>query len=182
MAAFAEEGLDVPSLDSICARAGYTRGAFYVNFASRDDLIASVMEEAHRILLDALAFGDGRSFDVLLGLAIFPDAVQAGVFPLRNKQVQLAHFIEACARTPIVRERYSAVLDTVRRGFVASVSKAQADRRLRNDLSAEAITDVLLTLVMGVDLQLAYGYPVDVRRGAAAITAMLRCDDKDSPK
>jgi AcrR family transcriptional regulator len=29
MAAFTEEGVDLPSLDAICARAGFTRGAFY---------------------------------------------------------------------------------------------------------------------------------------------------------
>ena len=29
---FHEEGFDGPSLDAICARAGYTRGAFYVHF------------------------------------------------------------------------------------------------------------------------------------------------------
>ncbi|MBM4360960.1 MAG: TetR family transcriptional regulator, partial [Deltaproteobacteria bacterium] len=36
MAAFASEGLDAPSLDSICERAGYTRGAFYVHFKDRN--------------------------------------------------------------------------------------------------------------------------------------------------
>ncbi|MCZ7684911.1 MAG: TetR family transcriptional regulator [Sandaracinaceae bacterium] len=44
---FAEQGLTGPSLDAICAKAGFTRGAFYVHFATRDDLIAAVVEKIH---------------------------------------------------------------------------------------------------------------------------------------
>ena len=39
MAEFAEKGLDLPSLDAICARAGFTRGAFYVHFRDREELV-----------------------------------------------------------------------------------------------------------------------------------------------
>jgi AcrR family transcriptional regulator len=46
MAAFTEEGIDLPSLDAICARAGFTRGAFYVHFKDRDDFFAAVADQA----------------------------------------------------------------------------------------------------------------------------------------
>lgn len=35
---FAEEGLDAASVEAICERAGFTRGAFYSNFESKDEL------------------------------------------------------------------------------------------------------------------------------------------------
>lgn len=35
---FAEEGLDGASVEAICERAGFTRGAFYSNFTSKDEL------------------------------------------------------------------------------------------------------------------------------------------------
>ena len=41
MDAFSEEGVDLPSLDAICARAGFTRGAFYVHFKDREDFFAA---------------------------------------------------------------------------------------------------------------------------------------------
>src|SRR4051812_40727719 len=44
IALFAEQGLDGPSLDAICERAGFTRGAFYVHFRDRDELLQAVME------------------------------------------------------------------------------------------------------------------------------------------
>jgi AcrR family transcriptional regulator len=48
MAAFVEEGVDLPSLDAICARAGFTRGAFYVHFKDREDFFAAVADQAVR--------------------------------------------------------------------------------------------------------------------------------------
>lgn len=35
---FAEVGLDAASVEAICERAGYTRGAFYSNFETKDEL------------------------------------------------------------------------------------------------------------------------------------------------
>jgi TetR/AcrR family transcriptional regulator, transcriptional repressor for nem operon len=52
MAAFVEEGVDLPSLDAICARAGFTRGAFYVHFKDREDFFAAVADQALRDFVD----------------------------------------------------------------------------------------------------------------------------------
>jgi AcrR family transcriptional regulator len=35
---FADVGLDAASVEAVCERAGFTRGAFYSNFASKDEL------------------------------------------------------------------------------------------------------------------------------------------------
>ena len=35
---FAEVGLDGASVEAVCDRAGFTRGAFYSNFESKDEL------------------------------------------------------------------------------------------------------------------------------------------------
>lgn len=41
---FAEEGLQGASVESICSRAGFTRGAFYSNFASKEELFVALFE------------------------------------------------------------------------------------------------------------------------------------------
>lgn len=41
---FAEEGFGRTTVDQVCARAGYTRGAFYSNFDSLDELFLAVWE------------------------------------------------------------------------------------------------------------------------------------------
>ena len=61
---FAEKGLDLPSLDAICARAGFTRGAFYVHFRDREELVAAVMERVLDAVLDAVIGTEGAAHDL----------------------------------------------------------------------------------------------------------------------
>ena len=44
LAVFAEEGFGRTTVDQVCARAGYTRGAFYSNFETLDELFLAVWE------------------------------------------------------------------------------------------------------------------------------------------
>jgi AcrR family transcriptional regulator len=41
---FARDGFEASKLEEICSRAGYTRGAFYVNFESKEDLFIAMLE------------------------------------------------------------------------------------------------------------------------------------------
>src|SRR6476620_6040810 len=40
---FAEVGLDAASVEAICERAGFTRGAFYSNFETKDELFLDLV-------------------------------------------------------------------------------------------------------------------------------------------
>ncbi|UGB34732.1 TetR/AcrR family transcriptional regulator [Microbacterium sp. cx-55] len=42
---FAESGFDGASVEAICERAGFTRGAFYSNFASKDELFFGLVQQ-----------------------------------------------------------------------------------------------------------------------------------------
>lgn len=52
---FAETGLDAASVEAVCERAGFTRGAFYSNFASKDELFLALVERSSRQKLDEVA-------------------------------------------------------------------------------------------------------------------------------
>ena len=41
---FAARGIDATSVEQLCDAAGFTRGAFYSNFASKDDLCTAIIE------------------------------------------------------------------------------------------------------------------------------------------
>lgn len=51
---FAEVGLDAASVESICDRAGFTRGAFYSNFATKDELMLALTERIAEEKIDAV--------------------------------------------------------------------------------------------------------------------------------
>ena len=52
---FAEDGFGRASVEDVCERAGFTRGAFYSNFSSLDELFLAMWEQRSAALLDALA-------------------------------------------------------------------------------------------------------------------------------
>ena len=54
-AVFAEEGVHASTVEQVCERAGFTRGAFYSNFTTKEELFAALMERQQDILLAALA-------------------------------------------------------------------------------------------------------------------------------
>jgi len=104
MAEFSERGLDAPSLDAICSRAGFTRGAFYVHFRDREELVAAVMERALVAFFDAIiATGDGPH-DLERTVRRFEDAV-VGIAALQRRKrggpggpagVPFHRLLEAC--------------------------------------------------------------------------------------
>jgi AcrR family transcriptional regulator len=51
---FAEVGLDAASVEAICERAGFTRGAFYSNFDSKDELFLELAGNVSRARVDAV--------------------------------------------------------------------------------------------------------------------------------
>lgn len=51
---FAVKGIDGASIEEICEAAGFTRGAFYSNFSSRDDLVLATIEQRTSRDLDML--------------------------------------------------------------------------------------------------------------------------------
>ncbi|MEV6287938.1 TetR/AcrR family transcriptional regulator [Kribbella sp. NPDC051770] len=72
---FAERGFHGASVEDICERAGFTRGAFYSNFGSKDELVLALFEattdrllEQIAALLPELANQPGTLLDAVLGL------------------------------------------------------------------------------------------------------------------
>jgi AcrR family transcriptional regulator len=51
---FAEQGVHEARLDEVAARAGFSKGAVYSNFSSKDDLVAEVMQRATNLVLGSL--------------------------------------------------------------------------------------------------------------------------------
>ncbi|MGY1841425.1 MULTISPECIES: TetR/AcrR family transcriptional regulator [unclassified Modestobacter] len=69
---FAEQGFAAASVEDICGRGGFTRGAFYSSFRSKDELFEALMtREVERDLT--------RVAELLTGLADEPDPLAAAV-------------------------------------------------------------------------------------------------------
>jgi AcrR family transcriptional regulator len=175
---FAEKGLDAPSLDEICDRAGYTRGAFYVHFADRDDFIVAVMAQFGERFLDAVIASASVEADGEGGLVEtarrFIGTFEAGGYPLMAAQGVRPHqLIQACARSPKIRERYAELVrvGVMRLGQVVQVD--QTKRRVRTDVDPNEIAQLLITVIAGAQTLWDMGVPVDVPGMAKGVLTML---------
>jgi len=62
---FARHGLDGASIDDVAADAGFTKGAFYANFSSKEELFLAMLEERFSArLADIERVADGPAEDV----------------------------------------------------------------------------------------------------------------------
>ena len=169
MSLFAESGLDGPSLDAICERAGFTRGAFYVHFADRDDFLVAVMEEVGRGFLDAV-IGQGLAPTI----ERFVASVASGLYPLTKQGgVRPYQLYDACARSPAIRQRYLQIIALAIERLTVVVADGQRQGTLGRAVAADDAAALLLALAIGahtmLDLELALDYAALAR---AALTLL----------
>jgi AcrR family transcriptional regulator len=166
----ARRGLDAPSLDAICARAGFTRGAFYVHFRDREDFLVAVMERFLGDLYDAvIATGDERR-DLEETIARF-----AGLLELRPpRTVPFHRLLEACARAPAFRRRLAERLREATLRVAKAAREGQAAGAVRRDADAEGIGDVLVALALGAIAASEAGLELDLARARDAVLRLLR--------
>ncbi len=170
---FSAEGLDAPSLDAICERAGFTRGAFYVHFRDRDDFIVAVMETAGGPILDQLVAASPHE-DLAATFARFLSAFADGRYPMAPRGGIRPHqLIDACVRSPRVRERYVALIVEAITRVTRGVEHGQAEGLVRPELDAHAIATLLLAAVIGSQTMSELEVPYDFAATAAAVLRLL---------
>ncbi|MCG8422232.1 MAG: TetR/AcrR family transcriptional regulator [Proteobacteria bacterium] len=171
---FAEQGLDGPSLDAICERAGYTRGAFYVHFSGRDDFLVAVMEHAGKPLLDMLL--DSAGEEALTTIAArFARAVSDGTYPLTPPgRVRPHQLLDACARSERVRALYVQLLEEAVERLERAIASDQTSGVLRADVEPQPLATVLLAAVIGAQIMMEFGAEVDLARCTAAVVDLLQ--------
>jgi AcrR family transcriptional regulator len=170
----AAHGLDLPSLDAICDAAGFTRGAFYVHFRSREDFLDAVMKRAGARVLDSLLGSGGEPLDVGVAAQRFVQAVDSGEYPLTKKGGLRPHqLLEACARSPAIRRRYVAlVVESIDR-LEAALDRGRRDRTVRRDADPRALAAILLATVVGAQTLLELEVPIDLQRAAITVLQLV---------
>ena len=117
--AFAEEGFGRSTVEQVCERAGYTRGAFYSNFTSLDELFLAMWEQRSALMLDgirtALAETAARPASLTLETAV--ERVLAAI-PVDDAWYRItAEFTAHALRNPALKRvmaaREDAILHTI---------------------------------------------------------------------
>jgi TetR/AcrR family transcriptional repressor of nem operon len=180
--AFAEQGFDAPSLDAICARAGLTRGAFYVHFPDREALVVATVGRVVATFLDAILRTDGASDDLATSVGRFADAVRLATTGSRGERrepmvvaglLPLYRLLEAASRSTGIRARLVDIVREARTRVAVAVAGGQRAGRVRSDVAADDLATVLVATAFGVLVGTEVGVPLDVAGLQAAVLAVV---------
>ncbi len=177
MSLFSEQGVDLPSLDAICAHAGFTRGAFYVHFKDRDDFLEAVLE---RVLTDfvasLLAVGSsGSGDDVRVIIERFLDAAARGAVPLMGqRRVIMQLTAQGTERAERVQARFRLLLESVFEQLTAAAKRGQTAGTVGTPVAPDLVALWLTAAALGLTLIADLGVSVPFDRIPASAYELLR--------
>jgi AcrR family transcriptional regulator len=148
---FAEVGYQKATLDAIAGRAGFSKGAVYSNFASKDDLFLALLQHEVAEMRDALALApaDGSLEDDVRLLA----AAVLGWARDGRAQLVFAEFRAHAAHDPALARRTAQVRESLVESTAARLSAVVAARGGRLTVPASDAAALLLALVNGLALE-----------------------------
>jgi AcrR family transcriptional regulator len=151
---FIERGLQGTSVEAIAERAGFTRGAFYSNFASKEQLFAEVLQDrvyaAYRAMAEAQLSSDElrsprESAETLARVQAHPD----GQWLFR---LWLELLLQA-GRDPKMRELAAEFWRSNRLLIARIVERAGGEGRDLRGLSPERMATALIAMDIGLAIQ-----------------------------
>ena len=147
---FAERGFAAASLDQVAAAAGFTKGAVYSNFGSKDELFLALMES-----------------EVPAGSTAVEAALQRRPRPARRArrrrrralparrtwQLLFLEFWQRAVRDPEVRRAFVASRRDLRARVTEVVERFLTEHPVRTGWDAASLTVVLLALANGLAVE-----------------------------
>ncbi|GEB95341.1 transcriptional regulator [Microbacterium lacticum] len=144
---FAEVGMDAASVEMICERAGFTRGAFYSNFASKNELFLALITQLAEAKLDEVAVRvRGLPADAVSDTRSLVRQVVGASLGERMEPQLISEIRTQALRDAMLAEAYLAWQGAMRsrvEGIIAHVVDAYGLRlRLPIDEAAQLLVDV----------------------------------------
>jgi len=145
---FAERGFHGATVEDICERAGFTRGAFYSNFSSKDDLVVELSRRHSEALVDRIRRASKRehaSADEVLR-----DVFAALADDSRERWLVLTtEFTLHAIRDADARRTWAAQQRRVRDELVSVVDEAVSRQGLTLPIPTDIFVRVAIALAQG---------------------------------
>jgi AcrR family transcriptional regulator len=151
---FANHGIHGASIEAVCEAAGFTRGAFYSNFSSKEELFLALAERAMRQQLAMLeSIGKELQPDIVRGGTVDHEAISAILSvmvtdPEDAQQWSLMHAeLELLAmREPAVGRPFLAQKEMLRTELGAAIERILEHLGLRFTVDLRTAVDLLLSV------------------------------------
>ena len=174
LACFSENGFHQTGMADIVRRSGLSQGAVYLYFPSKDDLIEALADDRHRreAVLNSVARSSTDPLECLQELIHVYARWLTEPAGEQRRRVGIHGWAEAL-RSRRVRDCVVEGIDVPRVLIAQLVERAQHQRLLHSDVSAEAVARMLIALFQGLVLQASWGEEIDTDACLAALERML---------
>jgi AcrR family transcriptional regulator len=146
----AERGLAAATLDQVAAAAGFTKGAVYSNFASKDELFLALLQEQVTARVEAVerALRDAPDLPAALA-AVGRDLAH----PDPVGQLLFVEFWQRAVRDPAVRRPFVEFRRALRTRIAAVVDEVLRTRSVAPGWDADSLALVVMALANGLALE-----------------------------
>lgn len=152
-AVFARCGYERATVDEIVREAGFSKGAFYVHFESKEDLFWAMLEEQIARQQDTFR----ETIDHDRSIAENVREILAAVFgQVEEEPLWSALFMEFGAhagRNEKVRQRLASMYERWRESIVYILEAGRGMGRIRTDIDTQAIATIVVAAVEGSIVQ-----------------------------
>jgi TetR/AcrR family transcriptional repressor of nem operon len=177
MSMFSEEGVDLPSLDAICARAGFTRGAFYVHFRNRDDFLAAVVDRVLVDFVNSVVAASQSGHDLSDTIGRFLTAASQGKVPLMGQQRLILHLMtRGVQRAEKLRARFKLLLEHALARLADAARNGQLAGTVKSKVEADLLAAWLVAAALGLTTLLNFGIELDLERVQQSARELLRIE------
>ena len=177
---FAERGVNGASVEEICETAGFTRGAFYSNFADKDALVLALIQAdaaaqfaAASSALEEAEYALGSSSVAAVAAQVLERFDAFGATTREGVLAQRELLLHA-ARVPALHGAYRDFLATSSAQLRALLADALERVGLEFTLPTELAVEVLLATHARVQTQALFDESVDTTAMQAVVLAITR--------
>jgi AcrR family transcriptional regulator len=150
---FAQRGFTAATMDEVAAAAGFTKGAVYSNFASKDELFLALMDAQVNARVELVRRVATAATTTRQALAEIGDRLARVSTEQSDWQLLFLEFWLRAVRDPSVREKFVAHRRALRASIAETIRQATADDQGAWKWSAEETTVLLLTLSNGFAIE-----------------------------
>ncbi|MFJ3402608.1 TetR/AcrR family transcriptional regulator [Promicromonospora sp. NPDC090134] len=180
-AVFAQHGIRGASIEAVCEAAGFSRGAFYSNFSSKEELFLALAERAMRRQLVSLeSIGKDLEPNLVRCGAVDHDAigtilsvVVTNVGDAQQWALMRAELELLAMRDPAVGRPFLAQEETLRTELGAAIERILQDFGLRFTVDQRTAVDLLLSVYESSARAAVVANPTHEDGDAAPGTAVL---------
>jgi AcrR family transcriptional regulator len=150
---FATHGYERATVDEIVREAGFSKGAFYVHFGSKEDLFWAMLEGRIDVLQETMR----GALDTAQSAAENERRVLEAIFALdredRHWPALFVEFVAQAARNERVREKLNEMYRRWHSFTVELLEEGRLAGRVRKDLDVDFMASVTMALIEGSLMQ-----------------------------